>query len=50
MDWIRKIWTGFVKHGFVKHGFVKYGFENKYFVILFLEDILLGRSGVYALG
>ena len=44
MDWI-----GFVKHGldllnmdwtgFVKHGFVKYGFQNKYFVILFLEEI-----------
>ena len=31
-------WTGFVKHGFVK-----YGFENKYFVILSLEDIFLGK-------
>ena len=36
-------WTGFVKHGFLKHGFVKYGFENKCFVILFLEDIFLGK-------
>ena len=48
---------GFVKHGFVKHGlvkygldwickkkrFVQYGFENKYFVILFLEEIFIGK-------
>ena len=32
MDWTR----------FVKHGFVKYGIENKYFVILFLDEIFLG--------
>ena len=34
-------WTGYAKHGFVN--------ENKYFVILFLEEILisLGKSGVY---
>ena len=38
-------WTGFVKHVFVI-----YGFENKYFVILFLEEISLGKSGVYTLG
>ena len=43
-------WTGFVKHRFLKLGFVKYGFENKYFVILFLGEISLGKSGVYTLG
>ena len=32
MDWICKIWTGFVKHGFVKHGFVKHGFLKRGFV------------------
>ena len=37
-------WTGVEKHGFVKHGFVKYGFENKYLVILFLEEIFLGKN------
>ena len=35
---------GFAKHGFVKHGLVKYGFQNEYFVILFLEEIFLGKN------
>ena len=37
-------WTGFVKAGFVN--------ENKYFVILFLEEILIsfGKSDVYTIG
>ena len=30
--------------GLVKHGFVKYEFQNKYFVILFLEEIFLGKN------
>ena len=32
LDWICKIWTGFVKHGFLKHGFVKHGFVKHGFV------------------
>ena len=38
--WIGKIWTGL---DLQKKRFVQYGFENKYFVILFLEEIFIGK-------